>query len=146
MSTLTNLFLNFLTVSFKPHLTKKIINKSCLWAFPNLLQKRMGRTGSCDFLTLLNSSKDLQNDLGKTSRKNDVVLLNFCPNYPLPPNWSLGQLVPLFLTSKTSIKRYSKWLIIQNSSYIKDECLLCGSCIQPKRNSLKFKLLALGRK
>ena len=30
MSTLTNLFLNFLTVSFKPHLTKKIINKSCL--------------------------------------------------------------------------------------------------------------------
>ena len=64
--------------------------------------------------------------------KKAAVLMDFVrPNspLPLPPN------------QKRQFKRHSKLLIIQNSSQIKAENVLCGSCIQPKK---QFKVQIIG--
>ena len=44
----------------------------------------------------------------------------------------MDNLYNFFERQKRRFKWHSKWLIIQNSSWIKAEYLLFGSCIQPK--------------
>ena len=55
------------------------------------------------------------------------------PPPPYPPTF--------FGRQKRQFKRHSKLLIIQNSSQIKAEDVLCGSCMQPKK---QFKVQIIG--
>ena len=66
---------------------------------------------------------------GVTSQKKQLYLW-ILSKFPLPPP-----------NQKRQFKRHSKLLIIQNSSQIKAEDVLCGSCMQPKK---QFKVQIIG--
>ena len=58
-----------------------------------------------------------------------------------PPPYLEITYTTFFERRKRRFKRHSKLLIIQNSSQIKAEDVLCGSCMQPKK---QFKVQIIG--
>ena len=80
---------------------------------------------------------------GRHPEKKVAVLFDFVQITPPPPpkkNWTTCK--TFFERQKRWFKCHSKWFIIQNSLQVKVEYLLCGSCIQPKKE-LKVQIIGI---